>query len=84
MYSIEFSQTAHKQLEKLESQAQGRIISALERCRIRPYPHVQRIVGSSFFRLRAGHYRAIMDIREDRLMIFVIEIGHRRDIYRKV
>lgn len=84
MYSIELSQTARKQLEKLESQAQERIISALERCRIRPYPHVQRIVGSSFFRLRVGQYRAIIDIKEDVLIVFVIEIGHRKNIYKSV
>lgn len=82
MYSIEFSETAEKQLYKLERDIQIRIISVLERIRIRPYPHVRKLVGSSYFRLRVSDYRLILDIQRDRLIIFVIEIGHRRDVYK--
>ncbi len=82
MYSIEFSQTAEKQLYKLERNVQARIISILERIRVRPYPHVKKLVSSPHFRLRAGEYRIILDIKKDRLIIFVIEVGHRRNIYK--
>ncbi|MFH1211316.1 MAG: type II toxin-antitoxin system RelE/ParE family toxin [Candidatus Woesearchaeota archaeon] len=82
MYSIEFSKTAEKQFFKLERKAQTRIISVLDRIRIRPYSHVKKLVGSSYFRLRVGEYRVILDIRENRLVIFVIEAGHRSDIYK--
>lgn len=82
MYSIEFSQTAEKQLYKLERNVQARIISILERIRVRPYPHVKKLVSSPYFRLRVGEYRVILDIKEDRLIIFVIEVGHRRNIYK--
>ncbi len=82
MYSIEFSQTAEKQLYKLERNVQARIISTLERIRVRPYPHVKKLVSSPYFRLRVGEYRVILDIKEDRLIIFVIEVGHRRNIYK--
>ena len=82
MYSIEFSKTAEKQLYKLESGVRARIISTLERCRIRPYHHVKRLTGMSYYRLRIGDYRAILDIKDDKLMILVIEIGHRKDVYK--
>ncbi len=82
MYSIEFSQTAERQLYKLEKKVQVRIISTLERIRVRPYPHVKKLVSSPYFRLRVGEYRVILDIKEDRLIIFVIEVGHRRNIYK--
>lgn len=82
MYSIEFSKTAEKQLYKLERDVQIRIISVLERCKIRPYQHAKRQVGSQYFKLRAGDYRIILDIRDDKLVIFVIELGHRKNIYR--
>ena len=82
MYSIKFSKTAHKQLHQLEKNTQIRIISTLERIRIRPYSHVKKIVGSPYFRLRVGDYRVILNIQENRLIIYVIEVGHRKSIYK--
>lgn len=84
MYSIEFSKLSEKQLYKLEKSEQIRIISALDRIRIRPYPYISKLVGSPYFRLRAGDYRIILGIREDRLIILVIEIGHRKNIYKRL
>lgn len=82
MYDIEFSKTAEKQFYKLEKNTQIRIISILERIRVRPYPYVKKLIGSPYFRLRAGDYRVILDIKEDKLLILVIEIGHRKQIYK--
>ncbi len=82
-YEIFFSCFAEKQLYKLSKDVQKRIISTLKRCRIRPYPHVKRIVGSKYFRLRVGDYRVILDIIDNELTIHVIEIGNRRNIYKK-
>jgi len=81
MYEIEFSETAEKQLYKLERATQVRIISTLERIRIKPYTHVKKLVGSDYFRLRVGDYRVILDIKESKLLIFIIEVGHRKNIY---
>ena len=82
MFEIEFSKSAEKQLLKLEKDIQKRVISTLERIRIRPYPHVKKLVGSPYFRLRVGDYRVILDIRENKLLIFVVELGHRSNIYK--
>ena len=83
MFDIEFSRIAEKQIYKLEKGIQIKIISALERIRIRPYPIVKKLVGSPYFRLRVGDHRLILDIRGDKLIIFVIEIGHRKNIYKR-
>ena len=83
MYSIEFSKIAEKQFDKLEKDTQTRIVSRLERCRIRPYAHVKKLVGNPYFSLRVGNYRVILNIIENKLIIFVIQLGHRRDIYQK-
>ena len=82
MYLLIYSEHTVKQLKKLPREIQKRIIAALERCRIRPYPHVTKLVGSPYFRLRVGDYRIIMDIQENKLIIFLIEIGHRKNIYK--
>ena len=82
MYEIEFSLIAQKQLYKLEKSIQERIISTLERIRIRPHIHIKKLVGIPYFRLKVGKYRVILDIKEKKLLIFIIEIGHRKKIYR--
>ncbi|MBN2142061.1 type II toxin-antitoxin system RelE/ParE family toxin [Candidatus Woesearchaeota archaeon] len=83
MYDIEFTATAEKQLSKLERPLQERIVSSLERIRIRPYPYLKKLVGCPYFRLRVGDYRVILDIREDKLLILVLELGHRKNIYKQ-
>lgn len=83
MYSIEFSESAQRQLFKLEITIQKRIVNAIDRIRIRPFNFVMKIVGSPYYRLRAGDYRVILDIRNDKMVIMVIHIGHRRNIYKK-
>lgn len=81
-YDITFSDFADKQLSKLPLNTQNRIVTTLKRCRIRPYSHVKKLVGSKYFRLRVGDYRVIMDIMDNKLIIHVIEVGHRKNIYK--
>ena len=81
-YGIIFSDRALKQLKKLEKNVQERIISTLERIKIRPQVHVTKLVGDPGYRLRVGEYRVILDIDEGNLFILVIKIGHRKKIYK--
>ena len=82
MYTIVFSDLAKKQLLKLPKEIQKRIISALERIRIRPEAYVTKLVGETAFRLRVGDYRVIIDIQKDNLLILVLKAGHRKNIYQ--
>ncbi|MBU1198901.1 MAG: type II toxin-antitoxin system RelE/ParE family toxin [Nanoarchaeota archaeon] len=82
MYEIEFTASAERQLFKLEHHIQERIIASLERIRIKPYPHLKKLVGCPYFRLRVGDYRIIIDVKENKMMILVLEIGHRKNIYK--
>lgn len=81
MYSVEFSRTAESQLYKLEKNIQERIILVLERIKLRPFHFVKRKQGTPHFILRIGEYRAILDINQNKLIIFVLEVGHRKNIY---
>ena len=81
-YGIIFSDSALKQLKKLEKNVQERIISTLERIKIRPQAHVTKLVGDPGYRLRVGDHRVILDIDEGNLIILVIKIGHRKKIYK--
>ena len=79
-YGIIFSDRALKQLKKLEKNVPERIISTLERIKIRPQAHVTKLVGDPGYRLRVGDYRVILDIDEGNLVILVIKIVHRKKI----
>lgn len=83
LYEVIFSQKAKKQLFKLEKVIQSRIISILERIRIRPEAYITKLVGDPGYKLRVGDYRVIMDIDKGKLLILVIRIGYRRNIYEK-
>lgn len=75
--------TAH-QPRKLDPQARRRIQAALELLASEPRPPAAtRLVGGSGeWRIRTGDYRIIYEIHGDQLLILVLRIGHRREVYR--
>ena len=80
-YQVIFSDLALKQLRKLDGQIGQRIISTLERIRIRPDAYVKKLVGDEGYRLRMGNYGVILDLDQEKLIILVLRIGHRRNVY---
>lgn len=84
-FKIEFKPTARKSLAKIEKKDQLRIYAALELLGDNPRPPLAiQIKGSTCFRVRVGDYRILYSIDSGRLIILVIDIGHRREIYRDV
>ncbi len=82
MYELIYSQTALKQLGKLEKDLQQRIILALERLRIRPEScDIKKLVGMPGYRFRVGDYRVIFDLEKEVLHLLILQIGHRKKIY---
>lgn len=81
MHSIEFTQTAEKQFNKLPRAIQIRIVRVLERIKFRPFHFVKRKEATPYFILRIGDYRAILNIQIEDSLIYVMEIGHRKHIY---
>lgn len=84
MYDLRFSKIADRQLYKLNKEIQLRIIAGLERIKILPYHYVKRLVGCPYFSFRVGDYRIILDIKDDKLLILVLEMGHRRNVYKTI
>jgi len=84
MYEVLFSDTAKKQLSKLQKDIQLRILFSLERIRFRPGRNIKKMVGDPSYCLRVGNYRVILDIDKSHLLILVIKLGHRKNIYKKV
>jgi len=84
MYELIYSPVAIKQLEKLENTIKERILNSLERLRIRPDScDIKKLVGMEGYRFRVGDYRIIFDMERDKLLILILQIGHRKNIYKK-
>ncbi len=83
-YKIEFRPKARKQLKSLDSVAQKRIQGAIELLKTNPIPpNAKKLKGRSDYRIRVGEYRVIYALKAGKLLILVIAIGHRRDVYLK-
>ena len=82
MYDIILSDKAKQQLKKLPSEIKNRISTTIERIKIRPYYFIKRIINSPYFRLRVGDYRIILDIKNSELVILVIGIKNRKNVYK--
>ena len=86
-YHVEFSKDALKQLKKMDKTNAALILGwirkNLENCE-NPRVHGKGLTAnrSGQWRYRVGDYRILADIQEDRVLILVLNIGHRSDIYR--
>jgi mRNA interferase RelE/StbE len=87
-YSVELSEGVDRELDKLDAQHRKRILKFLnERVAKLGNPRSvgQALRGSrlgEFWKYRVGDYRLICRIEDDRLLVLVLRLGHRREIYR--
>ena len=83
-YSIEISRTAEKQLDKLNRDDQRRVVRAIIALADDPRPQGSRkLTGyDDVFRIRVGRYRVLYSISGKKLVIIILKIGHRKDVYR--
>lgn len=83
-YKVELTRTAEKQLRKLPKSDLPRIVQALHMLAITPLPQgCRKLSGyTNTFRVRIGVYRIIYEIIEHRLIVKVLKLGHRKDVYR--
>ena len=82
-YVIDVLRVAQKQLAGIDRSAQTRIIAAIRSLAVCPRPvGCIKLSGRPAWRIRIGNYRVIYEIHDDRLLVVVVAIGHRKDIYR--
>lgn len=87
-YRVELTERAKKTIKKLDKYTAKMILSwlikNLEGCE-NPRSHGKGLAAnrSGQWRYRIGDYRLIADIQDDKVLILVLEIGHRRDIYER-
>jgi len=82
-YSIEILRVAQKQLAKIDRARQQQIIDAIRLLADNPRPAgCKKLTGRTAWRIRIGTYRVIYEIHDDRLLVLVVTIGNRKDVYR--
>ncbi|MEO6471218.1 MAG: type II toxin-antitoxin system RelE/ParE family toxin [Aeromicrobium sp.] len=83
-YRVEFRPAAARALRKLDPQTAQRVRGAVALLSQNPRPPGMRpLKGRPGFRVRLGDYRIIYSIEDEVLLIVVVTIGHRREVYRQ-
>lgn len=86
-WRIEFDPRAERDLDRIDTRDRKRILAFLHG-RVAPHPNppdlANRLVGSDegLSRFRVGDYRIIVKFYNDSLVVLVIRVGHRREVYR--
>ncbi len=82
-WRVEFERRAKRELDALGADIRKRIVRALDRLADDPRnaANVKVLHGGSY-RLRVGDYRIIYALEDDLLIVLVVKVGHRRDVYR--
>ena len=88
-YILEFTPAALRELERLDPSVRRRVFSDIEKLKENPRPHgvVKMETKEKLYRVYVGpgkNYRAIYQIRDEILLVLVVKVGDRKDVYRGV
>ena len=82
-HSIEFSSSADKELDALSGDVRTRILKAVSKLSGNPRPSgCKKLKGQDAYRIRVGAYRVIYEIRDAVLIVWVVKVGHRSNVYQ--
>ena len=84
-YNIEWRPSTKKDLKKISKTEVPKIIKAVENLSDQPRPPGStKLSGSDLtYRIRVGDYRVIYEIHDEIILVEVVKVGHRKDVYRK-
>ena len=81
-YSVNFSRQSLKELEKINEPYYSTIKQAISNLAVNPRPHgYKKLKGRDGYRIRVSDYRIIYNIFDSHLIVDIITLGHRKDIY---
>ncbi len=86
VYRVEFEKAVGRALKRLDKPVQRRVFVAIAALAEDPRPPGAEMLSGSegLFRIRVGDYRVIYAVEDDRLVVLVLHVGHRREVYRKL
>ena len=82
-YKVIFTKSVKKDFRKIPKLDVPKILNEIEELAKNPRSSkTKKLKGEKLYRLRVGNYRVIYDIQDNLMLIFVVKLGHRSDIYR--
>ena len=82
-YKLLIKPSAVKELEALPAKDRRRLVARLQRLSSDPRPPgSEKLSGHDLYRIRQGNYRVLYSVEDLALVVLVIKVGHRRDVYR--
>jgi len=82
-YEIQFRKSVNKDLNPIPKRDVQRIVAAIAVLADNPRPpQARKLTGSERYRLRCGVYRVLYEIQDDVLVVCVVKVAHRKDVYR--
>lgn len=82
-YRIDWAPRARKQVDHLQGKLAARVFEAVESLATDPRPSgSKKLVGTDQWRIRVGEYRIIYEIHDGHMLILVVRVAHRREVYR--
>ena len=82
-YRLEIKKSAVKEIERLPRKDMKAVLDKIESLSDNPRPHdCKKLSAQEKYRVRCGNYRILYSIEDDILIVFVVKVGHRKDVYR--
>jgi len=84
-YEIIFHPGALREFDKLPKPAQRRVGEIIDGLAEEPRPRgIIKLAGLDAYRVRAGHYRVAYSVKDERLLVLIVKVGHRGGIYKEI
>ena len=87
-YQVELTKSASKEFKKLPKKIQSKVLEAFEFLSKNPYSEILKIKKmkgpESLFRIRIGDYRIVYEVNNGKLIVIIIKIGNRKDVYKNL
>ena len=82
-YKVYIKPSAVKEIESLPKKDRSRVVQKIKRLATDPRPPgCEKLTGEEKYRIRQGRYRIVYSITDKELIVIIVKVGHRRDIYK--
>jgi mRNA interferase RelE/StbE len=83
-YSVVFRKSVARDLRRIPNDDLRKILAAIEALSKEPRPAgIEKLSGQEKYRVRQGRFRVIYEINDDKVIVIIVKVGHRKDVYRR-
>ncbi len=83
-FEVRIKKRAQKELDAMPSKLQARVRGAIDLLTVNPFPpKAIKLQGREGYRIKTGDYRILYNVDGEQLLVMVLRVGHRKDVYKK-